>query len=87
MSLDLYPRRIYWDGRCGCVRNAPHLRALVAPPELPGCVLRITELDYAPGVVAQLREHAGAMRDMTPAEVAACDALLRDVRREAEGTP
>lgn len=76
----MYPRRIYWDGRAGVIRNDPHLVMLNAPPELPGCVLRITEIDYAPGVIGQLREHAGKMRDMTSAEIRACDALLAKTR-------
>lgn len=79
MSVLLYPRRVFWNGRAGCVRNDPHVRELAAPPELPGCVLRIVEIDYAPGIVAQLREPAGPMRDMTATERAACDRLLADL--------
>lgn len=77
MSLALYSRRVYFDGRRGSIRNGPVLVALDAAPAL--CGLRVTEIDYAPGTVAQLREPAGKMRDMTPAECAACDALIDDI--------
>lgn len=82
MSVHLYPRRIYWNGRAGCVRNDPWHHELAAPPDLPGCVLRLTEIDYAPGTIGQLREHGGPMRDMTSAEVIACDALLAKLHSE-----
>lgn len=84
MSVHLYPQRIYWDGRAGCLRNLPFKVELSAPPVLPGCVLQISEIDYAPGTVAQLREHAGPMREMRPDELAACEALLRSLRGDAD---
>jgi hypothetical protein len=81
MSLSLYTIRIYWDGRRGALRWGPHDRALTAPPALPGFEkLRIDEIDFAPEAqVAQLREPAGAWRDMTAAEVAAAMQLLRSL--------
>lgn len=87
MSLALYPLRIYWDGRAGSIRNRDAVRPLTAAPVLPAdCgALRLVEIDYAPGTVAQLREHAGQMRDMTPAERAACDALIATIQASDEG--
>lgn len=87
----MYPWRIYWDGRQGCIKHDPNVIPLVAPPDLPGCVLRITELDYAPGIpggpptIAQLREGGSRIRDMNDAEIAACDVLLRAARSVPEG--
>jgi len=83
MSVHLYPQRIFWNGRAGCLRNDPFLVELSAPPVLPGCVLHLSEIDYAPGTIAQLREHAGPMREMRPLELAACEALLRSLRSPA----
>ena len=75
MSVDLWPKRIYFNGRSGCIRNAPHMLYLEAAPSLPGCV-PIAEIDYAPGTIAQLREPTGKMRDMEEHERAACDTLI-----------
>lgn len=54
---------------------------LEAPPQIVRGQ-RVIEVDYAPGVVAQLREHAGPMRDMRPAEIEACDALIASIALE-----
>lgn len=84
MSVHLYRNRIYWDGRHGCVWADPYMLALTEAPALPGLSIRLAEIDYAPGVVAELREHAGGRRDMTAAEIEACDTLLRQTK-EMEG--
>lgn len=83
MSVSLYPRRVYWDGRHGCIRNGAALTWLEAPPQIVRGQ-RVIEVDYAPGVVAQLREHAGPMRDMRPAEIEACDALIASIALEPQ---
>lgn len=81
MSVSLYPRRVYWDGRRGCIRNGVALTWLEAAPQVARGQ-RVVEIDYAPGVVAQLREHAGPMREMRPAEIEACDALIASIAAE-----
>jgi hypothetical protein len=76
MSIALYRYRLYWDGHRGAMRHGDDTRILVEAPVLPGSE-GLEEIDYAPEVdVAQVRERAGDWREMTPAEVAAADALL-----------
>jgi hypothetical protein len=73
MSEALYTVRLFWNGRSGI---AKHDGAAV---ELRECPLgkRIAEVDFAPCVrVFQIRESADGWRDMTPAEIATCHALL-----------
>ena len=76
MSIALYRYRLYWDGHRGAARHGDDTRILVEAPVLPGSG-ELEEIDYAPEVdVAQVREPEGDWREMTPAEVAAADALL-----------
>jgi hypothetical protein len=76
MSIALYRLRLYWDGHHGAARNGDDTLILVEPP-LVTADGRLEEVDYAPEIdVAQVREHAGDWREMTPEEVAAAEALL-----------
>ena len=74
MSIDLYPRRLYWDGRSGAAKWDGVERRLIAWPEI-GIV--VAEIDFAPGIVAQIRPNTwDRMRDMDPGEIAASRAYL-----------
>ncbi|HJV60226.1 MAG TPA: hypothetical protein VJ743_04725 [Albitalea sp.] len=82
MSIALYRFRLYWDGHQGALRNGDDTRILVGPPSLFAAdhAVPLAEIDYAPEVdVAQVREHEGDWREMTPDEVAAADALLASI--------
>ncbi len=82
MSIALYQLRLYWDGQQGAVRNGDEMRVLAEKPVLVGAAHadRLEEIDYAPEVdVAQVREHAGEWREMTPDELAAAEALVASV--------
>jgi hypothetical protein len=72
MSPALYSTRLMWGGRIGLAKHRGVWADLVAPPPILRH-LKITELDWAPEVrVAQLRELAGPMRDMTHPEIREC---------------
>lgn len=76
MSAALYPNRLYWDGRQGCAKFCGDGVELAAMPLIDGLPMWTTEVDYAPGVVAMLRERADARRDMTGDEIRAVRAWL-----------
>jgi hypothetical protein len=79
MSADLYHTRLCWDGRRGIAKMGGVQVELKTAPPMP-LVPHMAEIDYAPQVhVAQLRESAGAWRDMTAKEIEAAMALLGDV--------
>lgn len=74
MSIGLYPRRLYWDGRSGGAKwdGVEHL--LLASPEIGSAA---AEIDFAPGIVAQIRPNTwDRMRDMDAGEIAASRAYL-----------
>lgn len=84
MSIALYQLRLYWDGHHGAARNGNDTRILIEPPLLAGAAnaTELEEIDYAPEVdVAQVRERDRDWREMTPAEVAAAEALLASLPR------
>ena len=71
---------LIWDRHTGGhVRCGPVMRSLpmlVQPVLMP---MSLEAIDYRPGVCALIREHACGQRDMTRAEVTACDLFLRAV--------
>lgn len=74
MSLDLYSRRLHWDGRRGIAKCDGVTVVLTSSP-MPQT---IAEIDYAPELrVAQVRESAQGWRDMTAAERDAADEQLQ----------
>lgn len=79
MSDALYPTRLRWDGRKGVAKRDGVVLALTSPPDI-GLIIRWDEIDYAPGVVAQIRPRHGAMRDMRPEEVQMCREYLAGVK-------
>lgn len=76
MSADLYPNRLYWDGRSGCAKFGGEGVVLAAMPQIPGLPVFVTEIDYAPGVCGMLRERCEARRDMDADEIRAVRAWL-----------
>ena len=88
MSDALFPIRLRWARTAGLARCDGVAVELREPPALPG-LAGLTEIDYVPHVVAQLRIGAEATRDMTHDEMHDCYALLqamaRCARDEAEG--
>lgn len=69
-----------WDRHAGGhVRCGPVMQSLpmLKQPVLTG--LRLEWLDYRPGVVALVREHACGQREMTTSERQACELYLRAV--------
>lgn len=75
MSADLYPVRVYWEAGGGCAKAPGFHRRLTAAPNIPG-LPRLTSIDYAPGVCAQVLPHMGHLRDLEPGETAAIHAWL-----------
>lgn len=76
MSAALYPNRLFWDGRQGCAKFGGEGVELASMPHVDGLPMWTTEVDYAPGVVAELRERCDAKRDMTSNEIRAVRAWL-----------
>lgn len=73
---------LFWDRHAGgYVRVGPAMRSLpmLQQPALPG--LRLEAIDYRPGLVALLREHACGWREMTADERRECDLHLRSVEK------
>lgn len=80
MSDDLYATRLYWDGRRGCAKHRGAALALQACP----LGREVAEVDYVPALrVFQVRPSAGGWRDMQPAEMARCRALLDEIATAA----
>lgn len=77
MSHRLYSRRVYWNGRNGCVIIDNVYRNITSVPVFKG----IEEIDYSPeSGCRQLRPQFGRMRDMKEAEIEATEAYLRAVQ-------
>lgn len=69
---------LFWDRHTGGhVRAGPVMQSLpmLMQPCLPG--LRMEAIDYRPGLVALVREHACGWREMTSEERRECDLHLR----------
>jgi hypothetical protein len=66
MSDALYPTRLYWSAGRGLARFRGHEVRLAQPPHLPG--LQLEEIDYAPGIIAQVMPLREGRRDMEPHE-------------------
>lgn len=77
MSIQLFSKRVYWDGRKGEVSFDGVYRKLAAPPVFRG----ISEIDYSPALgCMQLRPMNGKMREMWGSEIAAVEAYLNSLR-------
>lgn len=73
----LYTRRVFWDGRKGCITVGGVYRNVTTAPVFLG----IDEIDYAPEVgCMQLRPENGQMREMWTSEVAAVEKYLESVQ-------
>lgn len=70
MTEDLYPIRLSFYNGCGVAKFDGRRRVLLSPPPLG---FSFVEIDYAPRVCQQVRPTAAEpVREMYPAEVAAC---------------
>ena len=65
---------IYWDRHTGGhVRVGPLMQSIPMLRQPVLSHLRLEWIDYRPGLVAILREHACGQRYMTADEIAACE--------------
>ncbi len=77
MSDSLYPSRLRWHHTIGCARHDGVSVELRHAPALHGMDC-MTEMDYIPTVMAQVRIGCEAVRDMTALEQSrAMELLLR----------
>jgi hypothetical protein len=67
VSDGLYPTRLRWHHTTGVARHDGVSVELVAAPMLAGMDC-MTEIDYVPHVIAQVRIGCNAVRDMTAQE-------------------
>lgn len=76
MSSALYSTRLWWHGHRGAAKL---WGAEVVLTEAPAVIDQVVEgLDYVPEIhLWQIQPRGDRWRDMTPAEVAACDRMLR----------
>jgi hypothetical protein len=78
MGDSLYASRLRWYGYTGCAKLHGRHTVLTSPPVI--CGQAVVAIDYIPEVgLRQIQRLGGAMGDMTPAEVAEADAVLRGV--------
>lgn len=82
MSDDLYPTRLWWGQGRGVARHDGVYVVLRAAPALTS-VPTMTEIDYAPNIVALVREGCGPSRDLTHDEMHDALAMLQDMARRA----
>lgn len=75
MSDALYPTRLRWHHTVGCARHDGVSVELRRAPALEGMDC-MTEMDYIPTVIAQVRIGCGQTRDMEAIERARAMALL-----------
>lgn len=75
MSDSLYPVRLRWHHTLGCARHDGVSVELHRAPDLVG-MRHMTEMDYIPHVIAQVRIGCERVRDMTSEEQADALALL-----------
>jgi hypothetical protein len=77
MSDALYQICMYWTGTRGVAKLAPVTHMLTEAPVIKGLTFRPTEIQFTPEVhVALIREYAGPLREMTPAECALVEAAI-----------
>ena len=80
MSDDLYASRLRFSGWSGCAKLHGRSVSLSRCPQLPGIESVFVAVDYIPEVgMVRIQPLASAWRDMWPEEIAAADALLRDL--------
>lgn len=82
MADGLYPVRLRWHHTMGCARHDGVSVELHHAPLLPGLDC-MTEIDYIPGVMAEVRIGCEAKRDMTKAEREDALKLLAQMSSEA----
>ena len=82
MTDTMYPTRRRWYHMLGVARHDGVSVDLRAAPVLPG-VEGMTELDFIPLVVSEIRIGCGAVRDITAHERVAAQALLLRMAGEA----
>lgn len=77
MSLtDEWPTRLRWYNGAGFVRTQAVYMSLTVPPYL-GRDIDFVELDYAPGIVQQIRRRVDQpLDDLNDLELRACNAYL-----------
>lgn len=84
MSDALYPTRLRWHHTLGVARHDGVSVDLRAAPVLPGAE-GLTEIDFVPTVISQVRIGCDAVRDMTTHERVAAQALLIRMADAAHG--
>lgn len=82
MTDTMYPTRLRWYHILGVARHDGVSVDLRTAPVLPG-VDGMTELDFIPLVVSEIRIGCAAVRDMTTHERVAAQALLLRMAGEA----
>ncbi len=82
MSDAIYPTRLRWSHRNGAARHDGVHVHLTQPPVLPG-LEAMTEIDYAPNIVALVRIGCESMRDMSMDEMHDALALLHKMAHDA----
>lgn len=82
MSDALYPTRLRWHHTCGVARHDGVSVELRHAPALPGLDC-MTELDFIPGVMAEVRIGCEEKRDMTNGEREHALKLLSQMSSEA----
>lgn len=78
MSLDLYPNRIYFINGRGSAKAHGVTVPLARPPVELGA--DVVEVDYAPAVVALLRQEFFCWREMSTSEIKAASIFLDGLR-------
>jgi hypothetical protein len=71
VSLELYPALLKFDGRRGWAKWDGSGVPLAAMPAVAGLPRDTTEIEWAPGICAWLRERCDARRDMQAGEILA----------------
>lgn len=80
MSIELYWTRLIWDGSRGVAKCDGRQVQLSGAPTVCGAV--VDGIDYAPEVHCyQILPRCGGWREMTVAEIADCQRLLRQLTR------
>lgn len=84
MSDSLYPSRLRWHHTLGVARHDGVSVELHHAPELHGLEC-MTEIDYIPTVIAQVRIGCEQVREMNATERAKAMALLVKIAESARG--
>lgn len=75
MSDLLCPKRLYWSHTRGFAKHDGVRVELTRLPRLAG-LEAATEIDYAPGSIAQVRIGCDPVRDLTPDEILVINHVL-----------